>query len=102
MKGRNVSANVAQVGAAVKEYLNDEDSEPAAIFLDIAAAFPSVGWAYMRWALCRVGVPGGLVCAICRLYATASAHVVWEGEVSSHSLLVTRGIRQVCPASGTL
>lgn len=47
-KGRWMSANTVRVEAAVEEYLHDEESEPAAIFLDTAAAFPSVEWAYMR------------------------------------------------------
>lgn len=45
----------------MEEYLNHEDAEPAAAFLDIAAAFPSVEWPYVHWALCGMGVPEGLV-----------------------------------------
>lgn len=56
----------------------------------------------MRWALSRVGVPYRLVSAIFRLYASAFVHSIWGGGVSSHSLPVIRGIRQGCPASGTL
>lgn len=102
VEGRQMPANVAQVEAAVEEYLDDERAEPAAIVLDIAVAFLSVEWAFMRWALLRLGVPAGLVDAIVRLYGSAFVHIVWEGGASSQSLLVTRGIRQGCPASGTL
>lgn len=91
-----------QVAAAIEEYSRDEESEPAAIFLDIAAAFPSVEWAYMQWALRRVGVPDGVVDAIFCLYASALVHIVCDGVVSSRSLPVSRGIRQGCLASGTL
>lgn len=97
-----MSANVVQVEAVVEEYLNNEDAEPAAIFLDMAAVFPSAGWSCMRWALRRLGVPAGLDDATVRLYDSAFVHIVWGGGVSSHSLLVTCGIRQGCPASGTL
>lgn len=50
VRGRRMAANVVQVEPAVEEYLNDEDTELVANLLDIAAAFPSVGWSYMHWA----------------------------------------------------
>lgn len=61
-----MSASVAQVGAGVEEYFKDDDSEPAALCLDIAAAFPSIEWACVRWALRRLGVPASAVDSIFR------------------------------------
>lgn len=82
VKGRQITANVVHVEAAVEGYLHDEDAEPAAVFLDIAAAFPAVEWSYMHWALCRMGVPEGQVDAIFRRYGSAFTHIVWQCGVS--------------------
>lgn len=102
VKGRQMAANVVHVEAVVDEYLNDEDAEPAVVFLDIAAAFPSAEWAYMQWALGRIQVPVSLIDAIFRLYASACVRSMWEGTVSDRSLPGIRGIPQGGLASGAL
>lgn len=102
VQGRQMVANVVHVEAALEESRHDEDAEPVAVLLDIAAAFPSVEWAYMLWALHRLGAPPDVVAAIFRFYDPTNAHILWDGAVSEQTLAVTRGIRQGCPAFGTL
>lgn len=43
VRGRDIFTNVVELEAAVAGDLHDEEAEPAAVLLDIVAAFPSAG-----------------------------------------------------------
>lgn len=49
-----------------------------------------------------ISAPAWLVTAIQLLHEGSYSEVIFAGEVTSHGLLVRRGILQGCPASGSL
>lgn len=99
---RGLLVNVAELDGAITGFLQDDESEPAAVLLDIAAAFPSAAWEYIRWALTAQGAPPALISALFAMYGPTVVEIYLNGKPSGHRMPVTCGIRQGCPASGTV
>lgn len=101
-RGRDLLTVVAELEVAVTRFPHDAESEPAAVLLDVAAAFPSAECEYIRRALDAQRVPPFLVDALFAMYWPAHIEVNLNGRTTSIRVAVTRGIRQGCPASGTV
>eukprot|EP00959_Pyramimonas_sp_CCMP1952_P007146 149529-Pyramimonas_sp.AAC.1 len=73
----------------------------AAIFFDVAAAFPSVGQDFLLDVLADSGIPAGPLQYFKSLYAQSRCRLVIAGE-EHEGFPVTAGIRQGCPLSPLL
>lgn len=61
ISGQDLLTSVAELEGVVSGYLHDDEAEPVAVLLDVAAAFPSAERTSIRWALTAQGVPTWLV-----------------------------------------
>lgn len=68
VRGRDMLTNVAEIEGSITGFLHDDEAEPAAILLDVAVAFPSADWGYIRRALRALGVPRTLIDALFAMY----------------------------------
>lgn len=100
IRGRNLLTSVVELDAVVAGFLYDDEAEPAAVLLDIAAAFPGAEWEYIRCALTSQADPAALVDALFALYGPTHIEVRRNGHATGRPLRVTREIRQGCHASG--
>lgn len=102
VRGRDLLTNVAKLDGAVTEFLHDDESEPAAVLPDVAAVLPeSAEWEYILLGIGCAASPS-LSCrrTVCDVWAGPRRYL--NGRTTSIRLAVTRGIRQVCPASGSV
>jgi len=98
--GRSMLANVIDVDEAMQHTALEEENG-AAVFLDFAAAFPSVSHEFMLDLFADLGLPPELLNFIralyrrniCQLVVGGSRHVGFE---------ISAGIRQGCPLSPLL
>ena len=100
LPGRSLLKNVIDVDAAMREVAFEQD-DPAAVFFDFQAAFPSISHAFLHETLSALGLPP-TVCRFisclywghgCRIAGTDGLH---EG------FRIGAGIRQGCPISPLL
>ena len=75
-----------------------EDQGAAAIFLDFAAAFPSISQQYIQECLRRIGVPAPVILAFQSLYDECRCQVSVKGHMFE-GFHLTSGVRQGCPLS---
>ena len=76
-------------------------ADPGMVFMDFGTAFPSLFHEWMLFVFGRMGLPVWLVTLIKHVYAPGGAGVVYKGR-QWRRILVMRGVRQGCPASGVL
>lgn len=76
--------------AAVAAFLQDDGAGPEAVFLDIAAAFPSAEWEDIRWALLTQGVPALLVEALFALFGPMQVELYLNGRATARRLSAIR------------
>lgn len=100
IQGRGLLTNVVELEVVVAGFFHDDEAKPAAVLFDIAVAFPSAEWAYIRWALEAQGAPDAIVDARFRALWADACRYLRQRTGSGRSLQVTRGVRQGCPASG--
>ncbi|CAK0886943.1 unnamed protein product [Prorocentrum cordatum] len=77
-------------------YVQDSDGDSAAVFLDFAAAFPSISQEYIQACLRHMGVPA--VAAFLSLYNNSRCVVSVKGQIFD-GFCMTSGARQGCPLS---
>ena len=85
--------------AAIESMLASNNA--AMVFLDFAAAFPSIAHAFLFATLTAMGLPDFFVKAVFALYQNNIQSLRISGEVFI-GFCVTAGVRQGCPLSGIL
>jgi hypothetical protein len=98
--GRSITDNVIEIEGFGQSYAIAEAEDPAILLFDIKAAFPSLAHQWLFVVLSRMKVPRFIILAIKALYKDGFAQVVLLG--TRIFLFIRSGIRQGCPASGTL
>lgn len=86
VRGRDLLTNVAELEGAITGYLHDDEAEPAAVLLDVAAALPSAEWGYIHWALTRPGIPAAVIEALFAMYTPTSVDFVVDGRATGTRL----------------
>ena len=82
-------------------HLTKRHANAGMLFIDYKAAFPSVRHAWLRRVFAAMGFPGSFTDAFMQLYADNRAEV-WVGGHTGVYLTILSGIRQGCPASGSV
>ena len=97
---RETEAVLAIESALLTAYECGHSDFPSGVFLDQAAAFASVAHSWISLALATIGVPDWLLIGVLALYDN-SAGIIGVGD-SSIRIAMKAGIRQGCPASGSV
>ena len=100
LHGRSMLANIIEVDHEAMK-ISLKHSRGAVILFDFAAAFPSISQEYVWEVLEHVGVAGGPLQAIKRLYINNLHHIKIKSCVFP-SFVATSGVRQGCPLSPLL
>lgn len=101
MKGRHILSNVAEVEGARIEYSRSRDGR-GIILLDIEAAFPSLGWPILRYALSAIGAPPWVVAVVFALYHGTGVEMYLNGAGTTEFMNIEAGIKYGCPTSESL
>ena len=99
--GRSITDNVVEIEGFGQSYAIAEAEDPAILLFDIRAAFPSLAHQWLFVVLRRMRVPIFMINCIKELYRDGIAEVVLMGQRWGR-FPIRSGIRQGCPASGTL
>jgi hypothetical protein len=99
--GRSITDNVIEIEGFGQSYAIADSEDPAILLFDIRAAFPSLAHAWLFVVLLCMGVPRFVIAAIKALYRGGLATVVLLGARWGQFPILS-GIRQGCPASGSL
>ena len=99
--GRSLTDNIIEIEGYAQSYVIAEATDPAILLFDIKAAFPSLAHQWLFVMLGRMRVPRFITNAIKALYRDGFAEIVLAGSRWDR-FPVRSGIRQGCPASGTL
>ena len=97
LPGRSMLANVIDVDEQTMVSALEE-SEPAAVFFDFKAAFPSVLHEFLFSVLRRIGIPTAIMAFITCLYFDNRCSLILGGARFPGFHLLS-GIRQGCPLS---
>jgi endonuclease/exonuclease/phosphatase family metal-dependent hydrolase len=101
IKGRCLIDNVIEVDdflIRAAKYYNDKHG---LALLDFKAAFPSLSQHWIFHVLEFMNLPEFITTALKRLYSNCYAAILFNGEVYD-GINITSGIKQGCPASGSL
>ena len=102
VKGRLMTEAIIGMEGTLYRYAQcSPASMPCGVFLDQAAAFSSISRQWMIRVLWLMGAHEWLVSGVLGLYTGGSAAFVLGGS-TRRSLVLGAGIRQGCPASGSL
>lgn len=94
--------SVRRTEGAVEEFLFDARQSVSIFLFDTAAAFPSLSHEWRWESLYSLRMPTWLIATVQALYAESVATIVWNVVQSGVRLPILAGIKQGCPASGTL
>jgi hypothetical protein len=101
VKGRRMADNIIEVEALALHICRHFATNSGIIMFDFAAAFPSLSHDYIFGALHKLGVPAWFLIALHRLYTQCEA-VITIGGTSDTVMHIEAGIKQGCPASGSI
>jgi hypothetical protein len=101
VQGRSLIDNVLEVEGYAQSYTIADAENPAIFLFDVMAAFPSLSHQWLFVVLAKMRIPKEIIRALKGLYADCSATIVLGGR-RLRSFCMLSGIRQGCPASGTL
>jgi hypothetical protein len=99
--GRSLIDNVLEVEGFGQSYTIAEADNPAILLFDLMAAFPSLSHQWLFVVLRRMKVPKRVLRAFAALYKDCFATILLLGGRWRRVPMLS-GIRQGCPASGTL
>lgn len=103
LHGRKMMANVLETQLALEEAAIFGLEPRALVLFDVASAFPSAEWEWIWRCLDAMGVPRWLSMGLRRTYGDTRMAMLFNGEVFYDIMVVLRrGIKQGCPASGAL
>jgi hypothetical protein len=101
VNGRSLLDNVLEVEGIAQSFAIAEADDPAIILFDIMAAFPSLSHQWLFVVLVKMGIPQATIQAFKALYRDCFATIMLMGK-RRRRFAIKSGIRQGCPASGTL
>jgi hypothetical protein len=101
VQGRSLIDNVLEVEGFAQSYSTAEADNPAIFLFDLLAAFPSLSHQWLFVVLRKMGVPRKFIKALKALYKDCFATITLGGR-RLRWILMLSGIRQGCPASGSL
>ena len=101
LKGRVLIDNVITVETEGMVASMPPDSRAVMLFLDFAAAFPSVAHAFIWMTLVMLKVPVRVIKAMQQLYKD-NLHFIRFAGCTKRAFLVLAGVKQGCPLSGLL
>jgi exonuclease III len=101
VNGRSLLDNVLEVEGFAQSFAIAEADDPAIILFDIMAAFPSLSHQWLFVVLVKMGIPLATISAFKALYRDCFATIMLMGK-RRRRFAIKSGIRQGCPASGTL
>jgi exonuclease III len=101
VNGRSLLDNVLEVEGFAQSFAIAEADDPAIILFDIMAAFPSLSHQWLFVVLTKMKVPRVIIAAFRALYQDCHAMINLLGK-RRRRFAILSGIRQGCPASGTL
>jgi hypothetical protein len=101
VNGRSLLDNVLEVEGFAQSYAIAEADDPAIILFDIMAAFPSLSHQWLFVVLKKMKAPRATIEAFKALYKDCHATINLLGK-RRRRFAIRSGIRQGCPASGTL
>jgi hypothetical protein len=101
VQGRSLIDNILEVEGFGQSYTIAEADNPAIILFDIMAAFPSLSHQWLFVVLRKMRVPVQFINALKALYKDGFATINLNGK-RWRRFPILSGIRQGCPASGTL
>lgn len=99
--GRIPSDNILGIEAHLEEWASLHDAPSGAILLDVEAAFPSVSHAWLHRFFKHRGAPAA-VCRCLQMAYSGLSTVVSFGASCTRSFRLRAGVRQGCPASGSV
>jgi hypothetical protein len=101
VRGRSLVDNVLEVEAmAIHLHRHYYEKSGVALF-DFSAAFPSLSHKWLFAVLQRMGIPPNICKVLRQLYTGCRMNIIFGG-VGGISFEVNAGIKQGCPASGSL
>ena len=101
MAGRNLLDNVISIDSTMhilSTLCMDNGLDPAAIFFDFMAAFPSVAHAYLWAVLAAIGRPTQFIAEIKKVYQF-NKHLIKIAGTKFDGPTILAGVRQGCPLS---
>jgi hypothetical protein len=101
VRGRRMQDNIIEAEALALHITKHFNIEAGMVLFDFSAAFPSVCHKFLFAALARLGVPAWFCTALRKLYRKCKAHILIGGS-SEFVIKIQAGIRQGCPASGSI
>jgi endonuclease/exonuclease/phosphatase family metal-dependent hydrolase len=101
VRGRHLIDNILETESFMMHSTKWFDDKAGLLLLDFAAAFPSVAHRWIFAVLKAMGIPTFIFKAIQELYVDCSVEMIFGGEANL-LFAVTAGIKQGCPASGSL
>lgn len=99
--GRIPSDNVLGIEAHLDEWATHHDAPAGVMLLDVEAAFPSVSHEWLHRFFKHIGSPAAL-CRCLKMAYSGLSTVVSFGTSCSRSFRLRAGVRQGCPASGSI
>ena len=101
IKGRSLFHNVLSLEAHATRVTRFHGAHAGIVLLDITAAFPSLSHHYLFQALHHMGLPPNIIYALHQLYQHNYCHIHINGATHA-GFTITSGIKQGCPASGSM
>lgn len=101
VSGRVPSDNVVAIEAHLEEWAAWHPTPSCAMFLDVEAAFPSLSHAWQRAYFVKVGAPSEVRRCL-EMSNRGLRTTVSFGTSRSRTISLRAGVRQGCPASGSL
>jgi hypothetical protein len=101
VRGRSLVDNVLEI-EALAVHIHKYYNEKAGIALfDFSAAFPSLSHKWLFAVLTAMRIPSHIISVLRQLYSHCRMDIVFGG-ISGYSIDINAGIKQGCPASGSL
>jgi endonuclease/exonuclease/phosphatase family metal-dependent hydrolase len=101
VRGRNLLDNVVETEAAAIHYAQYYGDTSGIALLDLVAAFPSLAHSWIFAVLRKMGVPRFFRRALAKLYRRVNIMILFGG-ILADGFAASSGIKQGCPASGSL
>jgi endonuclease/exonuclease/phosphatase family metal-dependent hydrolase len=101
VRGRNLLDNVVETEAAAIHFAQYYGDTSGIALLDLVAAFPSLAHSWIFAVLRRMGVPRFFRRALAKLYRMVNIKILFGGILAA-GFTASSGIKQGCPASGSL
>jgi endonuclease/exonuclease/phosphatase family metal-dependent hydrolase len=101
VQGRRMQDNIIEAESLAIHLCKYFASQSGIVMFDFASAFPSLAHSYIFASLRKLGVPQHVLTALRKLYSRCTANILIGGS-SDIDISILAGIKQGCPASGSI